>query len=213
MKRTIVLLFLLSVTSGAGAQNFSEWFRQKATQKKYLLQQIAALKVYTEYLKKGYEIAHDGLDLIGDFKRGEFDLHKSYFSSLKTVNRKIKGNSKVEGIIDRQERIVALRRRSLRQATESNAFSEEEMGYIRRVYDRLLDECNATLNDLQRVLTDGTLEMKDDERIKRIDRLDQDMTGHYTFCKHFSDELKLMQANRYKERKDVETLQKLNSFN
>lgn len=212
MKRIIVFMLLLLVTTGADAQNFSEWFRQKATQKKYLLQQIAALKVYTEYLKKGYAIAHDGLDLIGDFKQGEFDLHKGYFSSLKMVNSQIKGNGKVEDIIDRQERIVALRRRSLRQATESNVFSEEEMGYIRRVYDRLLDECNATLNDLQQVLTDGALEMKDDERIRRIDRLDKDMTVHYTFCKQFSAELKLMRTNRRKERNDIEAFRKFHSL-
>ena len=46
------------------AQTWAEWFRQKATQKKYLLQQIAALHVYSGYLSKGYSIAKDGLNTI-----------------------------------------------------------------------------------------------------------------------------------------------------
>lgn len=45
----------------AEAQTFDEWFRQKKTQKKYLVQQIAALKVYLGYLKEGYEIAQKGM--------------------------------------------------------------------------------------------------------------------------------------------------------
>jgi hypothetical protein len=34
------------------AQTWSEWFSQKKTQKKYLLEQVAALKIYAGYLKK-----------------------------------------------------------------------------------------------------------------------------------------------------------------
>ena len=44
------------------AQTLAEWVSQKVTQKKYLLQQIAALQVYSGYLSKGYSIAKDGLN-------------------------------------------------------------------------------------------------------------------------------------------------------
>ncbi|ULT42931.1 conjugal transfer protein TraI [Niabella defluvii] len=69
-----ILLFLLLVVSAGSnlqAQTFAEWFQQKKTQKKYLLQQIAALQVYIGYAKKGYNIAKDGLNTIGGFTRGE----------------------------------------------------------------------------------------------------------------------------------------------
>ena len=39
-------------------------------QRKVLLQQIAALKVYTDYAQKGYSEAKKGLTTIGDFKGG-----------------------------------------------------------------------------------------------------------------------------------------------
>ncbi len=58
MKRLFPLvLFALLHSSGTKAQTFDEWFRQSATQKKYLLQQIAGLQVYIGYVQKGYSIA------------------------------------------------------------------------------------------------------------------------------------------------------------
>jgi len=46
--KKIFLFLLLVVSAGSNlqAQTFAEWFQQKKTQKKYLLQQIAALQVY-----------------------------------------------------------------------------------------------------------------------------------------------------------------------
>ena len=64
------------------AQTSSEWFRQKATQKKYLLQQIAALQVYSGYLSKGYSIAKNGLNTIKNIKNGDLLQHSNYFTSL-----------------------------------------------------------------------------------------------------------------------------------
>ena len=75
-------------------------------QRKVLLQQIAALKVYTDYAQKGYSEAKKGLTTIGDFKRGEFNLHSDYFNSLKTVNPKIKTYAKVGEIIAVQLKII-----------------------------------------------------------------------------------------------------------
>ena len=53
---TLLILFVLA-GGLSQAQTFNEWFRQKATQKKYLIQQIAALQVYLDYVQKGYAIA------------------------------------------------------------------------------------------------------------------------------------------------------------
>src|SRR5690606_38045577 len=89
MKKNALLLFMVSLmtvtTTWAQSPTFNEWFRQKKTQRKYLVKQIAALKVYLEYLKKGYEIVDKGLTTIGEIKNGTFSLDKDYFNSLKAV--------------------------------------------------------------------------------------------------------------------------------
>jgi len=83
MRKIIFIGLMLFLSAGnIHAQTFSEWFRQKKTQKKYLLQQIAALQVYIGYAQKGYRIAKEGLTTIGGFTKGEFDLHSDFINSL-----------------------------------------------------------------------------------------------------------------------------------
>lgn len=206
MKKTLLMLLLfLSAAGSVQAQTFSEWFRQKKTQKKYLLQQIAALQVYIEYAQKGYKIAKEGLTTIGGFTKGEFNLHSDYFNSLKMVNPEIKQYAKVADIIAMQLKIVQDYNRSYGQISRSNAFNADELDYIRRVFSRLLDDCEETLDELIAVTTNGKLEMKDDERMARIDKLYLDMQDKYTFAQSFSNDAKTLAAARAKENTDVRT--------
>jgi hypothetical protein len=75
--KTVLYIYLLIFPMIVQAQNF---FNQKKTKLKYIAQQIALLKVYTGYLKKGYGIAQDGLKAISDIKHGDFDLHNNYLN-------------------------------------------------------------------------------------------------------------------------------------
>lgn len=205
MKKLLILFLLTTIVTTTQAQTFSEWFRQKKTQKKYLIQQIAALQVYIGYAQKGYSIAKEGLNTIGDFKRGEFNLHTGYFNSLKSVNPKIKQYAKVADIIAMQVAIIQGYNRTHRQVQQSGVFNGEELDYIRRVLSRLLDDCENTLDELITVTTDGNLEMKDDERMKRIDILYKDMMDNYTFSQSFHNETVVLATSRIKENNDVQT--------
>ncbi len=69
---------------------------QNKTQKEYLIEQIAQLKIYLELTEKGYKIAKEGLTTIGQIKRGEFKLHKNRFDSLLIVNPKIGSSSRLQ---------------------------------------------------------------------------------------------------------------------
>lgn len=205
MKKILILFLLTTIVTTAQSQTFAEWFKQKKTQKKYLVQQIAALQVYIGYAQKGYTIAKEGLNTIGDFKRGEFNLHTGYFNSLKSVNPKIKQYAKVADIMAMQVTIIQGYGRTRRHVRESGAFNGEELDYIMRVLGRLLDDCENTLDELITVTTDGNLEMKDDERLERIDILYQDMTDKYTFSQSFSNETMVLASSRIKENNDVQT--------
>jgi len=205
--KKIMLLLLVLITASAGlqAQSFSEWFRQKKTQKRYLLQQIAALQVYVGYAQEGYHIARQGLTTIGGLTGGEFDLHNVFFTSLKTVNPEIRQYAKVADVIALQLKIVQDCNRTNRQLSAGDAFNDEELAYIRRVLGRLLDDCENTLDELIIVTTDGRLEMKDNERLRRIDKLYRDMQDQYTFSQSFGNEAKIMAAVRLQEKTEVQT--------
>ncbi|UTA69034.1 TerB family tellurite resistance protein [Emticicia sp. 21SJ11W-3] len=214
MKRMKILMcILLSTVSVSNAQKMKEWVNQKKTQVEYLVLQIAANQVYLEYVKKGYRIARDGLNTISSFKRGEFNLHDAFFQSLKTVNPEVKRYVRIAETVDLQRKIVQEYSKLLKVLTANDAFTVEELDYVRRVFSRLLDDCGLMLDELITVTTNGKLEMKDDERMARIDKLFSDMQDKYTFSQSFSGETKTMAAGRLQEKNDLNTSRALHGIN
>lgn len=206
----LILICAFAVSAGiCNAQTFNEWFRQKKTQKEYLLQQIAALKVYLDYLKKGYKIVDKGLTIVGDIKQGKFDLDIEYLESLKNVNSAVSGSAKVASIVAYQRMIMIEFRRLKDLTNETDLFTSEEKHYVEDVYANMLRESEMSLNELDRVLSNSDFEMKDDERVKRIDVLYIDMKDKYAFTKSFSNSTQLLIAQRGKDENEIQVQEDL----
>lgn len=173
--------------------------------RKVLLQQIAALKVYIGYAQKGYSITRAGLNATRDFKRGEFTLHADYLNALKKVSPEIKKDYRVAEIIVLQVKILSSCKGTYADFRDDDLFHAKERSYIKRVFDRLRDDCTAHLDELIAVTMDGALEMKDDERIKRMDRLYFSLLDMYSFCQRFNNQIKLLHLERAKEGKEIQT--------
>jgi hypothetical protein len=157
----IILTILVSICfQSASCQTWNEWFRQKKTQKKYLIQQIAALQMYLKYLKEGYDVAKKGLNVIGDIKQGKFDLDNDYLASLRTVNSSISGSAKVSSIVAYHKLLIRQLQRLNDQSAESNSLSPSERTYVSSVYANMVKESGVALENLERVLRDDELEMK-----------------------------------------------------
>jgi hypothetical protein len=213
MKKIMVLIIVLAVGSTAQAQTFGEWFRQKSTQRKYLLEQIAALKVYGSYVKKGYKLAQQGLTTIGQIKDGDLNLHRIYFNSLKNINPSVRNYKRINDIIALQDDIrreTTIGRKVVVKATTLNA---EEKDYLGKVYRKLENDCLTTLDELEVVITDGKLEMKDDERINRIDELLSQSQSQYRFVKDFSSSIAVHIIQKASEQKDINLQNRLYQLN
>lgn len=214
MKKILMALLMLTAVSGSlQAQTWSEWFSQNKTQKKYLLQQIAALKVYAEYAKKGYKIAKEGLTTVGGWTKGEFDLHGDFFNALRTVNPEIKNYTRVADIIALQVKVVQDYSSTYNWLSGSDAFHSSELGYIQRAYGKVLDDCIKVVDELIAITTDGQLEMKDDERMDRINRLYSRMQHNWAFCRGFGNQSKTLAIARLRDEKDATTGRSLNGIN
>jgi hypothetical protein len=211
MKIIIAIAMLLSLTETVSAQTFAEWFRQKSTQKKYLIQQIAALQVYIGYVSKGYSIAKKGLNTIQDIKHGDFDLHKNYFSSLASVNPTIKRYTRVADIISLEINIVRQTASVILYCKESKQLTLSELTYLQNVFDQLLSDCSKSLDKLFAVITDGSLTMKDDERIEAIDKIYDDLVDKQVFCRSFGNTTKGLCIQRMNEQNEILFLKKLNN--
>ncbi len=204
MKKTILILGVYFLTLvPTDAQTPAEWTQQKKTQKKYLLQQIAALQVYLSYAKKGYDIASKGINTVRDIKSGDLNLHMEFFTSLKNVNPKISRYVKVADIIAYQVRIIKQTKQTIQGIRETKQFTTDELNYCKKVFDNLLQECVKTIDELFMVITPNQLQMKDDERIKRIDKLYLEMQDKYSFCSSFSEEMGVLSVQRLGEQIEI----------
>ena len=205
MKKIMLCLVFLSMSLND--------IHAQAKQTKVLLEQIAALQVYIGYVQKGYGIAKKGLKAIGDFKRGEFNLHSDYFNSLKIVNPKIRNYVRVGDILSLQQDITDLVDESRLQVQQNDLLDEKERAYLQRAYDRLMENCAANLEFLYSVIADGELEMKDDERMQYIDAIYASMSDDYQFCRSFSKATALLVTARVRENNDVQTSRALHGIN
>jgi len=185
-------------------QTFGEYFIQKKTQKKYLLQQIAALQVYIGYAKKGYDIANSGLQGIKEITGGEFGLHTAYITSLKAVSPLIRNNIKVGEIIETQLNIT----RAFGSVKSSESLSLSNQLYILDVREKVMEECAKDLEELLLVITSGKVEMSEKERVRRLDRIYSSMTDKYGFTIDFAGQVMALISQRAKEQDLINRLTK-----
>jgi len=196
----------------AGAQTFSEWFRQKKTQKKYLIQQIAALEVYKDFLKKGYKVVKDGTGLIGDITGGEFNLHADYFGSLKSVNPDIREQSRADDMVKLRQEMLRDKDRIEKLLETKSFIAPDERTRYNSWYESIGKEADSDLEELKLLLEDGKLELDDAARISRIDKLYKDMQTRYTAQRKFSARLLQMVRAREQSLKDAELLRKMHGL-
>jgi hypothetical protein len=176
---------------------------------KVMLKQIALIAVHVKELENAIEIDRDGLTTIQEIKNGEFNLHNLFFSSLQSVNPAVTKYSRIAVIISDQISINSEFKELLAHLKASNSITGPEIQYVENVYAHLSDECVKTLNDLIAVTSNGKLEMTDDERIKRIDMIYDDMTDKYAFTRQFSSNGNNLIGEKDNEEKDLRLIKAL----
>lgn len=207
MRTFLIIAALVINVSGANAQNFSEWVKQKETQIRYLAEQIASLKMYGEVINKGYDIAHAGLKNIFGIKDDDYKEHAAYFLSLWKVKADIKNYSKALSIYKMYSDIKA--RYELINSSVKSFLAEKEIAYINNVFASLISGAGDLVDELGLVISDSELELKDDERVQRIDKIYLQMQDRYEFCQSFLGEIKLLVINRLREKNQLDKVSSL----
>lgn len=212
MKNIMFLLFALGMSNFLFSQTVAEWTQQKKTQRKYLLQQIVALQTYLGYVKKGYNIARKGISTVQNIKNREWNLHKDFFGSLSIVNPSIKKYTKVADIIAMQVRIGKQVKSLIQESRHRGLLSREEIDYVVKICDHLLAECLKNMDELTVIITSGALEMKDDERIYRIETIYSNMQDKSVFLLSFGNSVSMLSKQRLHEIFEVELSKELNGL-
>ncbi|MEX2233118.1 MAG: hypothetical protein WD824_13230 [Cyclobacteriaceae bacterium] len=208
MKYLIIIITGILLSTAAPAQTWNELFQQKKTQKKYLIKQIALLRLYLGYVKKGYEIAHKGLTTIHNIRNGEFNLHRDFFGSLKNVNPHIANSAKVADIIAFQVYVIQDLKAVKDFCRNNQYFTPEELRYVAAVYSNMLFLSDASISELLMIIRPDQTGMKDDERLMRIDKLYDDMRDKHAFVQSFDNDVRLIAKERAREQQEVQLLRK-----
>jgi len=209
MKKCLLVFVFIGIGILTQAQTWAEWFSQKSTQKKYLIQQIAMLQVYIGYLQKGYNIAKKGLTTIGNIKNGHFSLDKDFFASLHNINPKIRQYAKVADVITLNRKIAQISERTKKCANNNTLLSGSETIYLNHVFDELIDGCGSLTDQLIAIITSDKFVMSDDERVKQIDLIHEGMKERYMFANSFESDFKILCQQRKREKSDVDVLNRL----
>lgn len=208
--KKIIIAMLFSLTCVCGhAQTWDEWTKQRKTQIKYLLKQIAGLQTYIGYVQKGYQVVDKGLGMIGDIKDGDFKLHQFFIDALSLVKPLIRDKAKLPEMIALQIKMITMYQRSVKRIKGSGQLTQKELDHIIKVSFRLLDASTDNLMELVKLVTDDSYVMKDDERIRRIDGLHKQMYDQYSMMRSFCNENTVLVMQRMQEQNEVDVMRKL----
>ena len=205
IKKIILLVLLAGCSLRLSAQSFSfgDLFGQAGKQKNYYLQQIAAYQAFESELKQGYNVVKNGLNGIRDINTAELNAHTAYYQSLKQPGSSVKNNTQVQDILNWQTEINTSFNQSF------TGLTTDEQSHINTVKIALLQACNKDLTDLQNLLQSGTLQMTDDERLKRLAQIHTAMLDKYEFSRSFINSIRLILAQRQQDINETQTLKSI----
>jgi hypothetical protein len=171
------------------------------------IEKLAQFKQMLSDLKKGYEILSGGYKTIKDLSEGNFNLHKVFLDGLLEVSPSVKKYKRVADIVEYQLQLVKEYKAAFSRFKDGGWFNVEELDYISKVYDNLFSLSLKNLDDLLTVVTAKKLRMSDDERLKAIDKIFEDMQDKLVFLRSFNSSTSLLMAQRFKEKREVQNMQ------
>jgi hypothetical protein len=152
-----------------------------------MMNEIAGLETYLKSMKTVYSTTSNGLNDIHDIKNGSFNLNQTYFTSLKNVSPAVKNDPHIQQISTLSGQIESTFNAAISWQQSKGLLTTDEISYMRSVYNNLLGECNKDLQELNIVLTNGSVQMTDKQRIDKIDGIYSDMLGKYGFSQSFTN--------------------------
>jgi len=198
-KQVLAMALLTAIATGmtisAKGQTFAEWFQQKKTQRKYLLEQIAALGTYAGYVQKGYAITQQGTGAISGCLEEEWEKHAAFYSRKQKVAPAFRDNPQVSEILKWQKAILS----HLKKLYASEGFSGHEIHYLKKVGQSVMNDCMHQAALLEKAYNDGQLTMSDEERLQLIARIHDDMSGNLRFTTGFVNQALLYASRKQRQ--------------
>lgn len=167
------------------------------------IEKLSQFKKILSDMKKGYELLSGGYKTVKDMTEGNFRLHKTFLDALMQVSPAVKNYKRVAEIVEYQISIVKESRNGMNRFIKSGNFSGQEINYFEKVYGNLLNQSLRNLDELTMVITADKLRMSDDERLKAVDDIYEQMQDKLLFLRNFNTTSNVLALQRSKEKNDV----------
>ncbi|MEO6177431.1 MAG: TerB family tellurite resistance protein [Flavobacterium circumlabens] len=167
------------------------------------IEKLSQFKKILSDMKKGYELLSGGYKTVKDMTEGNFSLHKTFLDALMQVSPAVKNYKRVAEIVEYQISIVKESRNGMNRFIKSGNFSGQEINYFEKVYGNLLNQSLRNLDELTMVITADKLRMSDDERLKAVDDIYEQMQDKLLFLRSFNTTSNVLALQRSKEKNDV----------
>jgi hypothetical protein len=208
-KALLFFLFTGLALTQVKAQFLGGFFSQQSNKEKIMTEQIADLQIYEHALKNGYHIAETGLNTAHNLKNGTLGLHTAYFNSLEQVNPMVSDDPKGKAILGLQQQIINCFTVEISWQQKQKLLQANELAYLESVHDNLLKECKKDVDELTLVLTPGKMQLTDQQRLDRLDRLYASMNDKYAFAGNFTAKCRKLALGRQQAKQEKEQLKKL----
>ncbi|MDN5287459.1 MAG: hypothetical protein JWR38_3733 [Mucilaginibacter sp.] len=177
------------------------------------MEQITNLQIYLQGLKSGYRIVEKGLQTAQELKNGTWNLHAAYFQSLKQVNPVIAADPKGKAIYGLYQGVVIVFQKEVDWQQQGNLLNRQEFVHLQRVYTNLMTESQRDLDELVQVLTNGKLQLSDQQRTERLDRVYNRMKDKYAFAGYFTSQCRKLALGRQQVLQENEQVKQLYGIN
>jgi len=211
IRRSAIWLLAVCCFSAASAkaQFLGGFFSQQSQKEKLMAEQVAGYQIYLHAISSGYHIAQTGLNTAHDLKNGTFSLHTAYFNSLEQVNPVVQNNPKGKAIADLYAQLNGQFDRELQWQKQQQQLSAAELANLQKVAANIKKISDADMGELTDVLTPGKLQLTDEQRLARLDKLYAAMKDKAAFTASFTGKCRQLALARQRAKADREQIRKL----
>lgn len=192
MKFLLPLLLLLGgLHFPSKAQSIADLLIQLELDK----EKLSSMKSTLTEMYQGYEQLKEGFSHIRDIAKANFNLHAVFLNALLAVSPAVRGDPRINVILDREYRIVA-------------GYGSVDPSW-KYAYTGLLRRCLQSAEELTIILTANELRMSDAERMQAIGRIDLDTQNQLIGMQQLNDAISVQVAQRQQAARDVNSLKML----
>ncbi|MCJ8208112.1 TerB family tellurite resistance protein [Mucilaginibacter sp. RS28] len=176
-------------------------------------QKLAGLKKVLSNMYSGYQLVSKGYNSVKDVSQGNFSLQQGFIDGLMLVSPTVRKYPKVARIISDQATIASEYKSALSSFRSDGHFTASELNYVATVFSNLSDQSVQNLQALTMVITDGSVRMSDDQRLRLIDGIYADTQHQLSFLRSFNNQartLALRRADSEVQRQQLKQLYDLN---